>query len=98
MSDLVTYQPSLLASRAERTKGKELERIRHSTDLSIARHCAAIDVVESVTESALLATAHVSALEGYLLQRVPHAEARLRHVADGGCIAMANIVSKLAKS
>lgn len=99
MPDIVSYTPTSLASSwGQRSKARELSRVKTATDLSAARHSAEIAVVESVTESALLATAHVSALEAYLFDRVPHAENRLRHVADGGCIAMANIVTKLASS
>lgn len=98
MHDLTTYKPSRVAVRAERATQRQLDNLRHNTALVAARHSSAIDVIETVTESALLATAHVSALEGYLVGRVPHAESRLRHVADGGAVAMANVVAKLAKS
>lgn len=99
MSDLVKSQPAFLASRQERVAGREIERIRCSADIATARHNNKIDVVESVTESALLATAHISALEGHLMSRVPeHARGRLAFVADGGAMAMATVVSKLAKS
>lgn len=84
-------------SRAERSKAREIERIRSSSDIAAARKSAEIDIIESVTQSALLATAHLSALEGYLLERVPLAESRLRHIADGGCMAMADVVVRLAR-
>lgn len=99
MTDLVQYQPSFLASRAERAAGKEIEKINRDGKLAITRHDTSIDVIESVTESALLATAHVSALEGHLMTRVPeHARGRLAYIADSGAMAMANVVVKLAKS
>lgn len=99
MSDLVKQTSFLLATREDRATNKELARIRRNTGVSVVRRNAEIDAIESVTESALLATAHVSALEGHLMQRVPdHARARLAHVADGGAMAMANVVAKLAKS
>lgn len=98
MPGLVQYQPSRLPTRTERVKARELSRIRTATDIAAAQRCAQVDLVESVTESALLATAHLGALESHLIGRVPHAEGRLRHVADGGAVAMANVVAKLAKS
>lgn len=98
MTDLTIYKPGRVAIRAERANQRQLDSLRRDTALVAARHTSAIDVIETVTESALLATAHVSALEGYLVGRVPHAEGRLRHVADGGAVAMANVVAKLAKS
>jgi alpha-ketoglutarate-dependent taurine dioxygenase len=99
MSDLVQHPSFLLASRAEREKGREVERIRRQTDITKFRRNAEIDVIESVTESALFATAHISALEAHLMARVPeHTRARLACVSDGGALAMATVVARLAKS
>lgn len=98
MNDLVTTQPLNPLSFADRRAGRELTKIRQATDLVVARRNAQIDAIESVTEAALLATAHVSALEAHLVGLVPHADNRLRHVADGGAMAMANVVTKLARS
>lgn len=98
MTDLVTQSRALIESRNQRSTSRELSRIRQGTDLACARHVAKIDIVESVTEAALLATAHVSALEAHLVNAVPHAEPRLRHVADSGAMAMANVVTKVARS
>ena len=46
----------------------------------------------SAQEAALLATSHISAVEALLISRTPHAEARLRHIADAGCTGMASVV------
>lgn len=101
MQEIIKTNPAgpvgLATTRAERQTAREIERIRLGTDVAAARKNAEIDVIESVTQSALLATAHLSALEGYLLERVPLAESRLRHIADGGCMAMADVVVRLAR-
>ena len=60
--------------------------------MASAQEGARVQALAQVSESALLATSHVSALEGLLVSRTPHAEARLRHIADAGCAGMASIV------
>lgn len=97
MPDVVPFQGPLLFNSDQRQNAREIKRARLASDLATAQHNSCVDVIESVTHSALLATAHLSALEGYLLERVPHAETRLRHVADGGCMAMSNAVLRLSR-
>jgi hypothetical protein len=59
-----------------------------------AQEIAKVESVAEVTEAALLATSHVSAVEGLLVAQTPHAEARLRHIADAGCVGLASIVMR----
>ncbi len=98
MSDLVTQSRALMESRQRRGMSRELAQIRQTTEIVTARHIAAVDVVESVTEAALLATAQVGALEAHLVGLVPHAEPRLRHIAESGAMSMGHIVAGLARS
>lgn len=98
MADLVTQSKALMDSRQQRGTSRELARIRQSTEIATASHVANVDVVQSVTEAALLATAHVSALEAHLVGMVPHSEQRLRFVADAGAMAIAQAVVRTGRS
>lgn len=84
---------------AEVSAGQELRQIdqrieieRGKARLRTSREVGRIETVARVTETALVATAHISAVESLLLTQAPHAEQRLRHLADAGSAAMANIV------
>ncbi len=99
MSDLIQYGGgSLLPSRVERQTGRALERIRAGQAVVTAREVAKVEVIQDVTEAALMATANVSAIEALLVARTPHAEGRLKHIADSGAIGMAEVVLKARRS
>ncbi len=98
MADIITQSQALAESYANRVNSRQIARIGRAATLVASEHKARLDVVTEVTESALLATAEVSALEAHLVGMVPHAEGRLRFVADAGSAAMANVVTKLARS
>jgi hypothetical protein len=84
---------SELANRGiERQTSREITRARAYGATVAARESAKVEALAQVTEAALLATSHVSAVEALLVSRTPHAEARLRHIADAGCTGMANVV------
>jgi hypothetical protein len=76
----------------ERQASREIARARGYGAVVSANGLAQLEAVAQVTEAALLATSHISAVEALLVSRTPHAEARLRHIADAGCTGMANIV------
>jgi hypothetical protein len=78
----------------ERQMTKEMTRVRAYGLAVSAREIAKVEAVANVTEAALLATSHISAIEALLIGRTPHAEDRLRHVADAGTAGLANIVLK----
>lgn len=84
-----------LASRnIERQMNRETTRAKaHGLAVS-TREIAKVEAVANVTEAALLATSHISAVEALLISRTPHAEDRLRHIADAGTAGLANIVLK----
>jgi hypothetical protein len=98
MSDLVRLNGSRLPTRLERTTARALDRVRADQALAAARHTAKLDVIADVTQAALLATSHVSAMEALLVSRTPHAEARLRHIADAGTLGMAAVVMKASRT
>ena len=82
-----------LANRGiERQASREISRSRAYGATVSAREIAKVEALAQVTEAALLATSHVSAVEALLVSRTPHAEARLRHIADTGCTGMAGVV------
>src|SRR5437763_107807 len=82
----------LANTRIERQASKEISRARAYGAAVSARETAKVEAIAQVAEAALLATSHVSAMEGLLVGRTPHAEVRLRHIADAGCTGMASIV------
>jgi hypothetical protein len=75
-----------------RQAAKEIVRSKARSSVISASGVAGVEAIAEVTEAALMATSHVSAVEAMLVRVTPHAEARLRHIADAGCIGMANVV------
>lgn len=98
MTDLTTRSQSLMDTRRQRGASRELTRIRQNTEIATASYVAEIDFQQSVTEAALIATTSISVLEAHLTSLVPHAEPRLRHIADAGAMAMAQTVVKAGRS
>ena len=82
----------LAGSRFDRQSNRELSAVRTAGHLAAAREAAKLEAIAEVTEIALLATSHISAVEALLVMRTPHAETRLRHIADAGCTGMASVV------
>lgn len=82
----------LSGNRIERHTSLEIARANADSAVATARDVARLDAVAQVTETALLATSHVSAVEALLIERTPHAARRLQHIADAGCVGMASIV------
>lgn len=82
-----------LASQGiERRTSREISRAKAYGAAITAQEEAKVEAIANVTETALLATAHVSAMESLLITQAPHAEQRLRHLADAGCAGMASVV------
>ena len=94
MNNLAPRMSGLHLTSLERQTGQALESIRAGQAVASAREVAKLEVIAEVTEAALLATSHVSALESLLVARTPHAEGRLRHIADVGALSMADVVLK----
>jgi spore germination cell wall hydrolase CwlJ-like protein len=105
MSSIIPYSPyrAALPALDERRVGRQLARIEARAAFEVADVRAAqavehaqVDRVEAVGQHGLLAVTNVSALEGLCLARVPHAEARLRSVADSAAIGIAAVVQRAA--
>ena len=86
-----------LPARVERDVSRELAVARARGEVVAAREAAKVDAMALVAQQALLATAHISSLEALLVDHMPHAEARLRHVADAACAGMASVVMGMAR-
>jgi hypothetical protein len=100
MDDLTTipsYAGGWLSTREHQKAIKKMERHRSTGAVIAARESVRIDAIAHIAESALLATSDLSALEAALMQRTPHAAARLQHVADSGCAAMAAVVVRAGR-
>lgn len=74
-----------LARRLERMDAQALA-VQHDDQLRIAR-------VQQATARGLVAVAQVSNLEASLVRAAPHAEGRLRVIADSNAISIAGIVA-----
>jgi hypothetical protein len=95
MSNLVPYSPGQNGrqpTRIERRTSRALEQARGDQAIATTEKIGEIEMIADVTETALLAVSHVSALESMLVNRTPHAEERLRHIADAGALGMTNVV------
>ncbi len=84
----------LFPVRVNHKLGRQLERmdaqalaVQHADQLHIGR-------VEQATARGLVAVAQLSSLEAVLVRAAPHAEGRLRAVADAGTISIAGIVAR----
>jgi hypothetical protein len=82
----------LTNTRITRQASREIAKARAYGATISAMESAKVEAIAQVTETALMATSHVSAVEALLIERTPHAESRLRHIADAGCTGMANVV------
>ncbi len=97
MTDLIPLPSSglgLYPTRVERKTNRALERVRAEQAVFVAQQTAKVESIAEVTETALLAVSHISAVEALLISRTPHAEARLRNIADLGAVGLADLVLK----
>jgi hypothetical protein len=90
---LVIASGGWLASREQRRAARDITRTRLRGAVITAREVTRIDAVEDIAQAALLAASHVSALEVALVQQTPHAQARLKHIADSSSVALGSIVT-----
>jgi hypothetical protein len=100
MSNLVPVsRPSNELARPDldRTTARELQRIQSGGIVLAARHMATVNAIADVTETALVAAAHVSATEAMLSNQYPYAELRLQHIADAGCASLAGVVLAMGR-
>jgi hypothetical protein len=99
MSNLVpTGGGTFLPSRAERSAGRAIERVRASQAVLTARETAKLEVIGDVTEAALMTSSHIAAVEALLVERTPHAAGRLQAIADAGTLGLAEVVMKTART
>lgn len=87
----------LAPTRLERRINNEVAQAKGFGQVLSAREVAKVEAVANVTEAALVATAHVSSVEALLMNQVPHAEGRLKHIADAGCAGMAYVVMAMGR-
>lgn len=81
----------------DRRAQRDIVRAQSAGAIVTARERAKVDAIADVTQTALIATAHISAMEALLVSRCPHAEARLKHIADAGCAGMSNVVLSMSR-
>jgi hypothetical protein len=97
MTDLVPQAGGLFPARSTRLASRELSRVQAGKAIVAGRESARVEVIAEVTETALLAASHIAAVEALLVHRTPHAEGRLRHIADAGCLGMTEVVIKAGR-
>ena len=85
----------LAHTKVRRQASREIA-FAHAEGVTLAaRESAKVDAIAEVTESALMATSHISAVEALLIDRTPHAEGRLRHIGDRRCTRLDRIADLL---
>lgn len=89
--------PSRLPARVERQLAREVALVQAAAVVLAARQSAKVEVVEAVSESALLATSRLAQLEGLLVARTPHAVGRLQFIAEGAAMGMGAVVQQTAR-
>jgi hypothetical protein len=85
----------IVPTRTERQAARQIASYRAAGAVAAARECAKVEAIAEVATTALIAASDVSAMEALVVERTPHAEARLRHIADAGAAGMANVVLKM---
>jgi hypothetical protein len=98
MNDLVRFAgPGFLQTRAERQTSRALERVRTTQALVTAQEVARLEIVQDVTEAALMSASQVAAVEALLTTRTPHAAGRLNAIAEAGTLGMADVVLRASR-
>ena len=93
----IPSRTSHLPARVSRQVDGELARIEGG--LAIARAAyAAPRATGSVTEDALVATARLSTVESLAIETAPHAEGRLKLIADAGAVGLLAVINDVAGS
>jgi hypothetical protein len=85
---LPALRGGLYPARVDRQAARALERLE--TGAHLAR-CSGLLRIERIVDAAER-VAHISAMESVLVQAVPHADARLRQIADAGAAGIARVV------
>lgn len=95
MSSLIPFGSSgqLLSTRVER----QLARVQADALVAAARQSAKVEVLETVSEAALLATSRLAHLERVLVAQTPHAMGRLQLIAEAAALGMYGVVQQSAR-
>lgn len=89
---LPVVRGGLYPARLDRQTGRALERLHAGAELARYRDHLRIERVAEAAERGQAAVAHISAMEAVLVQSVPHAQDRLRQIADAGAVGIARVV------
>jgi hypothetical protein len=92
MNDLIPTNGRAVSARTTRNTTRSIARVQHDQTVLTAEETAKVEIIAEVTETALIATSHISALESFLMDRTPHAEARLKRIADAGTLGLSTVV------
>jgi hypothetical protein len=87
-----------LPARVNRQASGEVARIEGGLTVALAADRARVRRVAGLTEDALMATARLSAVEALAGQIVPHAQGRLKLIADAGAVGLLTIINDVASS
>ena len=86
-----------MPTRIERQVSREIATVRAAQALMIVRESAKVEAIADITRTALIETSQISELEAILFERSPHAGARLKHIADSGVAAIADVVLRAGR-
>jgi hypothetical protein len=98
MSSLIQFNASTgLQSRLERQLSREVSHIQARGVVLAASQATAVNVIEEVTETALLATTRLSRLETALALEAPSASGRLHFIAEAAALGMGAVVQQTTR-
>lgn len=96
-NSLVPFGPTALSTRADRQAAREVSRARASGLALAAHEVSKVEVIESVTEAALLATTRLAQLEHLLVVQSPYAAGRLQLIVEASALGMGMVVQQAAR-
>lgn len=97
MKDLILQSNAMRERREASAHSQSLSQMQRSTELTVAEQTNQIHALEDVTATALMAVGSTAALEAHLAGLTPHAEGRLRHIADTSALQVARIVARTVR-
>jgi hypothetical protein len=97
MSQYVEPYNDPLPARLGRQLGKSLDRMEAQAIVARRANQIRIQNAADAAGSGLIAVGQISVLEAAMVRAAPHAEGRLRTVADAGALSIAEIVYRAGR-
>lgn len=86
-----------IATRLERQVGREVTVARARGAVIAARELAKVEAISDITQGALMEVSQISEIEALLYARSQQSGERLKHIADCGVAAIADVVLRAGR-